>query len=236
MPPTPLQETLWQDRVLPCPYLPGRAARLPLRFPDRRLTAVELDAALEKGDRRTGVLLYRPACPGCTACRSLRVRVDDFEPSRDQRRASNRCRDVRVVIGTPGVSPERVALFNRHRVERGLDQGTDAEDPQTYRQGFVRSCAPTVEMSYRLGDRLVGVGLVDVGAVALSSVYFYWDPDEARRGLGTWSVLQEVALARRLGCRFLYLGFFVEGCLPMTYKARYRPHERLVDGVWRQIT
>ena len=29
------------------------------------------------------------------------------------------------------------------------------------------------------------------------------------------------------------LGLFVEGCEAMAYKARFLPHERLVDGEWR---
>ena len=40
---------------------------------------------------------------------------------------------------------------------------------------------------------------------------------------------------RRTGRRWLYLGLYVEDCRHLSYKARYRPHERLVDGDWRRF-
>src|SRR5262245_19699768 len=55
--------------------------------------------------RRFGTMLFRPACPSCTACRSLRVPVAAFRPDRSQRR----CRQanegmVELRIGRPKVT------------------------------------------------------------------------------------------------------------------------------------
>jgi arginine-tRNA-protein transferase len=44
----------------------------------------------------------------------------------------------------------------------------------------------------------------------------------------------EIALARELGKDWLYLGFWIPGCPTMDYKAGYRPHEILADGIWRR--
>jgi arginine-tRNA-protein transferase len=81
----------------------------------------------------------------------------------------------------------------------------------------------------------VAVSIVDLFPDALSSVYCYWDPDLAERGLGTWMALAEIDHARRTGRAWWYLGYWVSGCGKMAYKARYRPQQRLVDGAWRWV-
>jgi len=87
-------------------------------------------------------------------------------------------------------------------------------------------------MRYLQGDRLVGVGIVDLGARDSSSVYFYFDPDESRRSLGTLSTLFEIEWLRRRGGRYHYLGLYVQACRHLVYKASYFPHQRLVGGLW----
>ncbi|HEY7117030.1 MAG TPA: arginyl-tRNA--protein transferase, partial [Tepidisphaeraceae bacterium] len=67
-----------------------------------------------------------------------------------------------------------------------------------------------------------------------SSVYFYFDPAEARRRPGTFSALWEIEFARSRGIPYYYLGYWVAGCGAMEYKASFGPHEVLgTDGVWR---
>ena len=99
------------------------------------------------------------------------------------------------------------------------------------------SAVETLEFVYRLGDRLMGVGLADVEPDAMSAVYAYFDPDEARRSLGTLNVLHLLAECRRRGLRYLYLGYYVRGCGRMSYKMNFRPCELLEpDGRWTLCT
>ncbi len=93
----------------------------------------------------------------------------------------------------------------------------------------------TMEMEYRdAAGRLIGVGVCDVSKESLSSVYFYFDPAEAKRGLGTFGVLWEMEFARRENIAWYYLGYWVAGCGAMKYKAGFGPHEILgEDGAWR---
>jgi arginine-tRNA-protein transferase len=79
------------------------------------------------------------------------------------------------------------------------------------------------------------VGICDVCSRSLSSVYFYFDPAEASRGLGTFSSLWEIEFARRRAIAYYYLGYWVGGCATMHYKCTFRRHEILhPDGVWRE--
>jgi len=75
--------------------------------------------------------------------------------------------------------------------------------------------------------RLLGVALIDILPESISAVYCYYDPDLRQRGLGVFSVLQQLLLAKARGIGNLYLGYWVEGNQSMHYKARYRPHEIL---------
>ncbi len=231
------REWLVYDEYTACPYLPGQIARLPLRLPIHPLGPAELAERLREGDRRQGVLLYRPRCPGCQACQAIRLNVEEFRPNRTQRRIwkrGNRLLEVR--LGSPEVSAERVRLYNRHKVQRRLLSGDGLIDPELYEEFLVDSCTETFELSYWLEGALVGVAITDRAADALSAVYCYYEPSLRQLSLGTFSILKQLELCREWGLRYLYLGLYVEGCETMAYKARFLPHERLVDGSWRKFS
>ena len=93
-------------------------------------------------------------------------------------------------------------------------------------------------MCYYIDNKLVAVGILDLGAEAASSVYFYFEPNPeiSRLSPGVFSVLQEIAFCRRSGRKFHYLGLYVSDCKSLNYKANYNRHQRLNDGVWRTVT
>jgi arginine-tRNA-protein transferase len=233
IPGAPPEWLVW-DEPCRCPYLPSETARLPLRLPMRRLKPAEFAVRLAAGDRRQGLLLYKPKCPRCVACEAIRLDVGTFAPGATQRRVLRRCDEVlQTLIGRPAVTAEKVALYNRHKMERGLTTGDGLIDAEGYEQFLAESCTDTIEIRYVLNGLLVGVAIADRATDALSAVYCFYDPSFARLSLGTYSVLKQIALCRRWGLRYLYLGLYVAGNRAMAYKARYLPHERLIDGAWR---
>ncbi|MCK6553283.1 arginyltransferase [Candidatus Binatia bacterium] len=226
-------EWLVHDGLSACVYLPGETARLPLRMPARMLNARDLAARLAAGDRRQGVLLYRPSCPTCRACEPIRIDVDRFVPDRTQRRVWRRGEAlIETRVQRPEVTAEKVRLYNRHKAERGLLVGTDLLDAPEYEQFLVETCANTLELVYRVNGALVGVAVADRAADALSAVYCFFDPDRSGLSPGTYSILKQIELCRAWGLRYLYLGLYVGACRALAYKARYVPHERLVAGEW----
>lgn len=207
-----------------CPYLPDRQwASVSLHV--ERIAPVEVQGLLEAGFRRSGRDFYRPACPDCQECVSLRLPVARFRPGRTQRRVWRRNQDLEVVQAAPGYTEEKLDLYRRFLAWR-----FDREDTPGI-QDFHGFLGPgpdlTVEMDYRLKGRLVAFGILDATPQAASSVYFVHDPEEADRRLGTFSVLQEVRWCRETGRNHLYLGLWVRQCRAMDYKARFHPHELL---------
>jgi len=216
-----------------CSYLPGRTARLPYRHPVEMLTPEQFDERLAEGDRRSGVFLYRTKCPSCRACQPIRLDVQKFRPNATQRRMKRRGDELLTVrIGPPLVDRQRVRLFNLHRDERKLSSGDAPLDEQSYAEFLTESCCQSVELSYWHDQRLVAVAIADAGQLSLSAVYCFYDPHFKLLSLGTYSVLRQIELCRATGRRHLYLGFFIAESPHMSYKANFRPHQRLVDGQW----
>jgi len=129
-----------------------------------------------------------------------------------------------------------VALFNQHRDGRGLTGGDGPLDEQSYAEFLTDSCCPTIELSYWDRQQLVGVAIADAGRESLSAVYCFYDPSFRALSLGTYSILRQVALCRQTDRRYLYLGFFIAESPHMSYKASFRPHQRLVGGEWTDFS
>lgn len=232
LPGTP-PELVVYDKPGRCPYLHDRVARMPLRLPVRTLSRDEMDARLRAGDRRQGYVLYRTRCPDCNACEPIRLDVDRFKPNRSQRRTYQRGQRVfRVEMAAPRIDERRVALYNLHKHSRGLGDGQPGIDADGYRDFLVSTCCESFELAYFVQEELAAVAIVDRGVDSLSAVYCYYDPRFERLGPGTYSILKEVDLCRRWGLRYLYLGLYIAECSAMQYKARYLPHERMIDGRW----
>lgn len=215
----------------PCAYLPERTQVNEYFFADG-LRAHELTALLSRGWRKFGIYFFRPACPHCRACTPLRVPVSAFQPSRSQRRVWRTGADVLVTFGPLRYEPALFDLYQRHSALR-FAQHADFEDFAA--QLHTPSC-PTLLSRYELGGALVGAGYLDQGSDGLSSVYFVFDPHQARLSLGILSVLREIEETRRLGLDYYYLGYVVPGCARMAYKASFRPHQLYswADDVWRE--
>ncbi len=223
----------------PCGYLPGERWRLTYEIVGT-ISAAEYEERLVSGWRRFGYSLFRPGCESCRACWSMRVPVAAFQPDRSQKRAmAANDGEVRLVIGTPTITDAKLDLYDRfhqyqHQHKGWPDRGP--EDPASYTESFIDNPFPTEEWCYYLGEKLIGVGYIDALPESLSAIYFYHDPDERERSLGTYNVQCVIREAARRKLSHIYLGYYVEGCRSLEYKARFRPNEVMgEDGVWRPL-
>jgi arginine-tRNA-protein transferase len=215
-----LQECRLSDEA-PCPYLPDRTARYEYFFA-LDLDARELDALIATGWRKFGLYFFRPECPGCRSCVPLRVPVAGFRPSKGQRRVMRKNIRTETRFGALRYRPEIFSIYSEHSRDRFGREG-EIEDFLT---NFYQESCPGLQSEYYVDGRLMAVGFLDRSSGGLSSVYFVFRTEFARNSPGIYSVIREIELAASLGLPYYYLGYHVEGCRRMEYKADFRPCER----------
>ena len=210
----------------PCPYLPGRRERsivTPLAGPR---AAPTYDEMLRGGFRRSHLAAYRPACPGCRACVSARVRVDAFAPSRSLRRVIARNAGVTVRVMPALARPDHYALFQRYLAARHPDGTMAGMGREGYSALVEESAVETRLAEFRSpSGRLYGVGVFDIVGDGLSAVYSFYEPLRVKDSPGSYMILRLVSEALERALPYLYLGYWIDGCDKMDYKARFRPLE-----------
>lgn len=217
----------------PCSYLPDRSSLMHYKVA-LALHADRYETLLERGWRRFGRTLFRPVCRGCSECRSLRVNLPDFRPTKSQRRAASKNSDVELLVQAPTITDEHLELYNLYHQDMTERRGwTYREiDFDQYFESFVDGQWPFArEFQYRLNGRLVGLGLVDMTDNTMSSIYFIHSPDFRDRAIGTASVLREIEIGKESGRQYLYMGYYIRDCGSMNYKNRFAPHELLKEYV-----
>ncbi len=226
-------EMIVYDSEDECPYIPGFTARMPLRRPNQKLKNSEFDQRLAEGDRRYGRYLYRTKCAHCQACQAIRIPVDDFSPSKSQRKTLRKGdAELETIVRQPLIDQEHVDLFNAHSRKKRLNKNDRSLDLKDYHLFLADTCCDTVEFAYFYHRQLVGVSIADRGDSSLSAVYCFYDLDFARLSPGTFSVLKQIEQCQEWGLQYLYLGYFVAENEHMRYKSNYYPHQRLIDGHW----
>ncbi|SOB99863.1 arginyltransferase [Rhodobacter maris] len=242
----PLAPQFYVTAPQPCPYLEGRSER-------KLFTALQgegaekLNNALSRqGFRRSQNVLYRPSCADCTACLSARIRVADFTPARTQRRVLARNAHLRRTATSPWATEEQFMLFRRYLDARHADGGMAdmdifefaamiEETPVKTRVVEYRATASGPGMDQAEGNALTAVCLTDVLDDGVSMVYSFYDPDQADASLGTYLILDHIALAQKAGLPYVYLGYWVPGSRKMGYKARFSALEIFKGGRWQPL-
>jgi len=184
------------------------------------------------GYRRNGNCLYTMRCPECSLCVPIRLRPERFHLNRNQRRVWKKNQDVAVEIAPLTMSQENLALLQRFLLTRFPDGCSDAES--YYSSFFITSISRCFEVRYRIGEQLLGVAVVDYAASWLNAVYFFFDPEQSWRSPGTLNILTLNHLCKSHQIDYLYLGYWINGHPGMSYKNAFRPHELLINGIWRE--
>lgn len=219
------------DLDVPCPYGKAYTAvfHQALFAP---LSSHAMEIFLASGYRRNGDCLYSMACKECSECLSIRLFPDDFIPNRSQKRNWRKNCDVETEMRPlGGIRHENVELCDSFLRER---YPTDNSGEKYYREFFANKITTTYEVDFIVDGKLVGTSIIDVGENYVNAVYFYFSPEQAHRGLGTYNVLYLIDFCQKRDIKILYLGYYIRDCQAMNYKQNFRPHQLLIDGKWKQ--
>lgn len=223
----------------PCPYLPDQLERKGFTHLTQENPDALHDQLSRAGFRRSQGVAYRPACPSCNACRSVRVDVANFKASKNQRRVLRANYDLTRRPVEARATREQYRLLKRYLVTRHDGGGMSEMGYREYQAMVNESPVQTVIFEYRLGGDedapLVAVSLTDILRDGFSMVYTFFDPDLTKRSFGTYLILDHIQYAEKLGLPHTYLGYWIKGSPKMDYKRRFTPIEVLDGGQWRRL-
>ena len=226
----------------PCPYLDGKMERKLFAALHGEAANALNDVLSHQGFRRSQNVVYRPSCADCTLCLSARIRVDDFAPSKSQRRILRKNNHLIREGSSPWATEDQYALFKRYLASRHYDGGMADMDIFEFAAMVEETPVRSRVVEYRtLGTEddpapdLSAVCLTDVLSDGLSMVYSFFDPALAGNSLGTYVILDHIEMAKAAGLPYVYLGYWVPGSPKMDYKARFRPLEIYRGREWRLL-
>jgi arginine-tRNA-protein transferase len=231
----------------PCPYLPGKEERKVFTHLVGERAPGLNDLLTHGGFRRSQSIAYRPACEACRACVSVRVVANDFRANRNMRRVWQRNDDLVGEMRALVPTSEQYSVFRAYLDARHRDGGMADMTVLDYAMMVEDSHVKTRLVEYRRrgpdssinghgAGALFAVALTDVLSDGLSMVYSFFDPEEGGRSPGTFMILDHIERAKRMGLRYVYLGYWVNGSGKMDYKSRYLPQERLMPDGWVRFT
>jgi len=166
-----------------CNYLPQQTAVTLFADPEFPKSPGLQALLAARGYRRSGMHLYRPHCPDCTACIPIRLLVADFKPSRSQQRCLEQNKDLDVRVCKATYTDERFALYCRYLSARHPQGGMDQSTPELFSDFLFCDWAQTDLVEFRAQDQLLAVAVCDCMPNALSAVYTFFDPEAKKRVL-----------------------------------------------------
>jgi arginine-tRNA-protein transferase len=165
---------------------------------------------------------------------SARIRVAEFAPTKSQRRAKNRNANLSRRATSPWATEAQYDLFRRYLDSRHATGGMADMDMFEFaamvEETPIRS--RLIEYTDRETDDLRAVCLTDILDDGLSLVYSFFDPDFDRSSLGTFIILDHIAIALDLGLPYVYLGYWVPGSPKMDYKSKFSGLEVFHNREW----
>jgi len=226
------QIKLGLTELFDCSYIPTQQEQLLVVLDRQVMNGEDYQSLLGLGFRRSGSDIYRPHCPRCSSCKSLRVLCNPFQSSKSQKRVANRNRDLDFRLQTL-LSDHHFALYSRYITSRHIG-GSMYPPKQQQLDNFARcDWLETLYLEAWLDGQLVAVAITDVMDDSLSALYTFFEPELAQRSLGTACILQQIELCKRTSREYLYLGYQVDECPAMAYKSRFSPCESFINGGWR---
>ena len=224
--------------------MPNKLAQSLIAAPHHLVDTIIYSGLIQQGFRRSGKFAYRPYCDNCKACIAIRLILDEFAPTRSQKRAYKQHANLSVRVLPLDYQQQHFELYTSYQALRHADDeaSQQAEAHRTaeiqteadqYRQFLCKSNVESlmIEFSDAAGTVKI-VSVIDVVNDGISAVYTFYDALETRASFGTYSIMWLAEWAKMLGLPYLYLGYWIEASPKMAYKQQFKPQQKLIEGEW----
>jgi arginine-tRNA-protein transferase len=187
---------------------------------------------IQHGFRRSGGYVYRPHCPSCQECVSVRVPLKKQQFTRNELRTIRRNSDLAVTCSKGKFRQQHFDLY-KHYINSRHNDGSMANPSKTdYHRFLICDWTDTMFIEFHLDKQLIAVAVSDILSTGLSAVYTFFDPEYADRSPGHFAILTQIREAKSRDLEYLYLGYWIKDCDKMSYKRRYKPLEGFINDQW----
>ena len=224
-----------------CPYIKGKVERKLFTALYGRNSINLNDELSLQGFRRSQKVLYRPLCSNCSACLSIRVKVNEFNHSKSQVRVINKNKKLNRIEKKPEATDEQYEIFKKYLNHRHLNGGMSDMDAIEFSSMIEETNVDSQIFEYweykkEHNKKLVAVCLTDTNKDGLSMVYSFYDPEYYSKSLGRYMILDHINLTKNRNLDYLYLGYWIRENSKMGYKSSYIPAEVYYKNSWKEIT
>jgi len=216
-----------------CGYYDDRMTANLIPDPQVKMNASLYSLLISKGFRRSGSFVYRPHCKNCQACIPSRINVEQFKPSKNQRRCLKKNNDLTTHLVDAQFKEEYFSLYQRYLNNRHQDGSMSNPTREDFSSFLLNEWQACIFIESRLDGTLINVAVVDVLPTGASAVYTFFDPEQGKRSLGTFAVLQQIWLAQLYHLPHVYLGYWINGHPKMDYKRNFSGLELFQQEQWQ---
>ena len=218
-----------------CGYLEDEIAVSVFADPNLLLNNKLYSELSRQGFRRSGEHVYRPQCIGCSACWAYRVLVNEFSPSKSQRRVLKSNNQFEISLEPADYSSEDYELYNHYICHRHQNGDMYPPSKQQYKDFLFSDWCDTSLLRVRDQGKLIAVICLDVLDDGLSAVYSFFDTHSRYKSLGVYLVLKTIEYCSTMQLPYCYLGYYIKGCSKMDYKIQYKPAEVFRNKRWLSL-
>ena len=216
----------------PCSYLADRKSVSAFANPHMDMDMGTYNELIRHGFRRSGGYIYRPHCPHCQECISVRIPIRKHQYSRNEKRVIRRNSDIKISIIPGRFRDEHFDLYRRYINSRHNEGSMANPSKSDYHRFLICDWTDTLFFEYRVNRILIAVAVCDITDSGLSAVYTFFDPDYTERSPGHFAILNQIHESRLRDLDYLYLGYWIRDCEKMSYKRRYKPLEAYLNEQW----
>jgi arginine-tRNA-protein transferase len=235
----PLQKLqFYVTTAYPCGYIENNLAQSLIASPYHLVDTEVYSELINQGFRRSGKFTYRPHCEHCNKCIPIRVILEQFTPTRSQKRAYKQHCNLTATILPLGFHQEHFALYSayqslRHNTESEFEKNNEATEEEQYKQFLCQSNVKSQMVEFRdQHQQLKIVSVIDIIKDGHSAVYTFFDAKEQKSSFGTYAIMWLIEWTKQQNLPYLYLGYWIAESQKMAYKEKFNPQEKLIDNEW----
>lgn len=221
-----------------CSYLPDKQEQLLIYVPAEKELKVPYSHLIQAGFRRSGEQIYRPHCPTCQKCQSIRVDVRQFKPSKSQKRILNKNADVqcRIVEYGSAYFNQQLAqyfdLYSQYICARHQDGSMFPPNEDQFTDFIYSQWQAPLLLEASLNGEVIAIAVTDETETGFSAFYTFFSPFMPQRSIGTYMILKQIEYSLTYDYDYLYLGYQIDECRKMNYKSAFVPNERFNGELW----